>query len=280
MLRSAGFLVQRYMLGRHTVLARAPAFDLELRVPARDEVGRNLYRDGMHKPDVTHLIATTLELEPDDLVFDIGASIGWYTMLLASVAPRGASIHAFEPDPWLRGLLQENVSRNRADTVTVIDAAAGETPGPGVLHRYGHRRRNQNGLLSMKRAEAVEIRMTSLDEHCRENELTARPVGFIKLDVKGFEFAVLRGARQTLGRCRAVLTEFSPARLQEADVHPATMLDLLVEHGFQPALLEGGELRDVSRAELLASDQECTLFWQRPPSPRPPRAPDPDAFAI
>jgi FkbM family methyltransferase len=279
MLRSAAFIVQRFMLGRQTLLARVPEFDLELRVPARDAVGRHLYRDGMHAPEVTHFLATGLELEPGDLAFEVGASIGWYSLLLSCIAPRGASIHAFEPDPWLRGLLQENVRRNRADAITVVGAAVGEDSGPARLHQSGRRRRSRASLLP-QRAESIAVEMVSLDDYCRRQGLERRPVGFIKIGVEGFEYFALRGALETLGRCRALLTEFAPMRLARADVHPAGMLDLLVELGFAPAVLERGGTRAVERAELLAADEPRNIFWTRPSRLAAPRAPDPDALAI
>jgi FkbM family methyltransferase len=213
-LRSAAYFVQRYLLGRQTLLAPVPEFDLELRVPAGDEAGRHLFEEAMHAPAVIDYLATGVELAPEDVVFDIGASIGWYSLLLARLAPRGTSIHAFEPDPWTRGLLQENASRNRADAITVVGAAVGEDSRPARLHRYGARRRGRNGLLAGSRPETIDIEMVSLDDYCRQHGLADRPVGFIKIGVEGFEFFALRGALATLGRCRALLTEFSPARLE------------------------------------------------------------------
>ena len=280
MIRSASFLVQRYLLGRQTLLTRVQEFDLELRVAARDAVGLHLYRNGVHAPMVTDFLATALELQPGDAVFDIGAGIGWYSLLLSRIAPRGVTIHAFEPDPWTCGMLQENVSRNRAAAVTVVGAAVGEHSGPARLHRYGHRRRNRNGLLPLSRAESIEIEMVSLDEYCRQAGLDKREVGFIKLGIAGFEFAALRGARETLQRCRALLTEFSPTQLAQADVHPAGMLDLLVESGFVPAVLETDGPREVERAELLAEGKVRELFWTRPGARVVPPPPDPDALAI
>jgi FkbM family methyltransferase len=279
-LRSAAYFVQRYLLGRQTLLAPVPEFDLELRVPAGDDAGRHLFEEAMHAPAVIDYLATGVELEPEDVVFDIGASIGWYSLLLARLAPRGTRIHAFEPDPWTRGLLQENASRNRADAVTVVGAAVGEGSGPARLHRYGPRRRGRNGLLAGSRPETLDIEMVSLDDYCRQHGLADRPVGFIKIGVEGFEFFALRGALETLGRCRALLTEFSPARLEAADVHPAGMLDLLVELGFAPAVLGPGGPHPVTRAELLADERGHNVVWHRPDAAAPPRPPDPDALAI
>lgn len=280
MLRTAAFMVQRLVLGRQTLLARVPEFDLELRVATGDAVGRHLYRNGVHAPEVTHFLATALELAPNDLVFDVGASVGWYTLLLARIAPRGASIHAFEPDPWMCGLLQENASRNRADAVTVVGVAVGESSGPATLVRQGYRGRGRNGLVPLGRPERISVEMVSLDDYCRQQGLERRPVGFIKIGADGFEYLALRGALETLARCRTLLTEFAPARLAQADVHPAGMLDLLVELGFVPAVLEPGGPRVVERAELLAGEQPCTLCWTRPVAPAAPPPPDPDALAI
>jgi FkbM family methyltransferase len=271
-LRSAAFFVQRFVLGRSTVLARVPEFGLEMRVPAADTVGRHLYTERMHAPAITNFLATGLDLRADDLVFDIGASVGWHALLLSRIAPRGAMIHAFEPDPWMRGLLQENASRNRAESLIVVGAAVGEQPGRARLYRYGARRRGSG--------ESIDVEMVSLDDYCERNGLARRPVGFIKIGVEGFELHALRGARATLGRCRAVLTEFSPAFLEQADVHPAGMLDLLVELGFAPAVLEAAGPRPVERAQLLADRAPRDIFWTRPGAALPLARPDPDALAI
>lgn len=280
MIRSVAFFVQRFVLGRHTLLVDLPEFDLELRVAARDDAGRHLYRDRVHAPEVTDFLARGLDLQPGDLVFDIGASIGWYTMLMSRVAPRGTAIHAFEPDPWMLGLLQENASRNRAEAITIVAAAAGDRSGAALLRRYGHRRRNGHGLKPPARGDALGIEMVRLDDYCRAHDLEHQPVGFIKIGVAGFEHAVLRGAGETLGRCRMLLTEFSPVRLQQADTHPVAMLDLLVERGFAPAVLEGNGPRDVERDELLAGGRLRQVLWTRPAPRTMPSPPDPDALAI
>jgi FkbM family methyltransferase len=218
-----------------------------------------------------------LQLEPGELVFDIGASIGWYALLLSRLAPRGVAIHAFEPDPWARGLLQQNLSHNRADDVVVVDAAIGDAAREATLHRYGGRRRMP---LRAGRAERLPVRMLRLDDYCAAQGLSRHPVGLVKLGVQGFEFQALQGARATLARCRTVLTEYAPLHLCEADVHPAGVLDLLVELGFSPAVIEADALRPVDRAELLADARPQTLAWTRPVAARRPATPDPHALAI
>lgn len=279
MLRSAAFFVQRFVLGRRTLLAQVPEFDLELRVPAGDAVGRHLYEDAMHAPAVIDFLATRLELAPDDVVFDIGANIGWYALLLARLAPRGVAIHAFEPDPWARGMLQENLSRNRADAVVVAADAVGESSGAAELLRYGHRRA-KGGLLPVGAPEKVSVPMVSLDDYCRAHGLERRTVGLIKIGIEGFEYFALRGAERTLARCRAVLAEYAPERLAQAGIEPVALLDLLVAAGFTPTVLDAAGPREVTRDELLAGPGRRHLFWSRPAAVAAPPAPDPRALAI
>lgn len=277
MLRTTSFFLQRYLLGRPTVIAQARDFDLELRVPTRDAAGAGLYRRGMHAPEVADFLVRRLELEANDLVFDIGASVGWYTLLLAQIAPRGVEIHAFEPDPWARGLLQENLNRNRAEGVTVVDAAVGHREGEVVLHRYGGRRRRP---LRPGRAQQLTVRMLRLDDYCRAQGLAKRRIGCLKIGVQGFEFHALQGARRTLARCRTVLTEYNQAQLDEAGVHPASVLDLMVELGFAPAEISRGRLRPSDRPAIMADPRPRTLVWTRPAAAARAAAVDPDALAI
>jgi FkbM family methyltransferase len=280
MLRSTSLIVQRYVLGRQTLLIPIRGLDLELRVPSRDPAGRQIYRDGVHAPLITDFLATHLELRPDELVFDLGASVGWYTLLLSRIAPRGVEIHAFEPDPWVCGLLQENVSRNRAGMVTVVPAAVGAAQGTAMLYRYGSRRRQRSGWLPAARGDSMEVPMVRLDDYCRDNALNRRPVGLVKIGLQGFEYYALQGARETLARCRAVLMEFAPRQQEEADLHPANVLDLLVELGFSPAVIGTRGLRPVERGELLADAMPRHVFWRRGDARRAAPAPDPDALAI
>ena len=277
MLRSASFFVQRYLLGQQTLVARARDYDLELRVPARDAAGEGLFRRGMHAPEVADFLVRRLDLRPGELVFDVGASIGWYTLLLARISPRGVTIHAFEPDPWARGLLQENLGRNRVDEVRVVAAAVGHKAGEVMLHRYGARRRKR---LGPGRAERLPVQMLRLDDYCREQGLARQPVGLVKLGVQGFELQALQGARATLARCRTVLSDYAPLDLRRVDVHPASVLDLMVELGFSPAAIAGDTLQETDRKEILADPRPRTLVWLRAPAARRPAMPDPDALAI
>lgn len=263
-LRSASYVLQRFLLGRRVLLARIPEFGLTLRVPARDVVGRHLYKYRIHEPGISRYLARNLALEPNDVVLDVGANIGWYSLLVARIAPAGVAIHAFEPDPFVHALLRENIRLNAAALVTPVAAAVGEAPGGARLYLYGDANRGRNSMLPINAGEAIDVEVVSLDDYLRQHADGSRAVGFLKVDVEGYELFALRGASDTLGRCRVVMTEFSPRYMREAGVEPAALLELLAGKGFTPRLLGGEAPQPVGSAELLAGDRHRDLLWERP----------------
>lgn len=132
------------------------------------------------------------------VALDVGANKGVYTWLLADLA---SQVHAFEPNPkayqWLNRALPKNV--------TAYPLALSDTDGQSILFvpQRGRGYSNQMGSLNSKKAEsphaAVPVAIKTLDSFAFEN------VGFIKIDVEGFEAEVLKGAEQTLSRCKPTL---------------------------------------------------------------------------
>jgi len=130
-------------------------------------------------------------LRPGDTVVDVGANVGVYTLFLAKrVSPAGCVV-ACEPDERNASMLRANLLRNRFYAVAVVESAVGDRMGAAPF---------LSGLGTVSRL-APEARATSrvplrtLDALCG----SARPV-FVKVDVEGYEDAVLRGARRLMSR--------------------------------------------------------------------------------
>ncbi len=132
-----------------------------------------------------------------DTVLDLGAHVGYYTLLAGTLAGPEGRVIAFEPLPRNCFYLRRHVELNRLRNVTVHEAAVGERrgyvffdPGPGA----GRGRVEPGGPL--------RVRMVSLDDFVREQRILPR---VIKIDVEGAETRVLAGAEQLLRWCRPVL---------------------------------------------------------------------------
>ena len=137
------------------------------------------------------------KIKPGDLVLDVGAHIGSFTLKAAKeVGPEGRVV-SFEPSSENFKLLTLNVNSNNYSNVKLFNAAVGSAPGTAKLH-LGNRK-GTNSLLSDAGVQQVgieEVPIRTLDSVADELKLTK--VSFVKIDVEGFELEVLKGAKSIL----------------------------------------------------------------------------------
>ncbi len=183
---------------------RVPGTPLTLRFPAWQHLGL-LTPGGMRsfEPELSAHIHSWVR--PGHVALDVGANVGFYSLLLAHlVGPTGA-VHAFEPDPQSSRWLLENVRLNRLEQVTPWLLALSSADGVSDLHL---------DLRASRSTSLVAGWGLPVDQHRRQRlrAATARldsleidAVDFIKIDVEGAELEFLIGARDTLSRSRPVL---------------------------------------------------------------------------
>lgn len=133
-----------------------------------------------------------------DVVFDIGANVGFYTLLAARrVGPRG-EVTAFEPLPRNIDFLRQHVELNNLENVTVVQAAVAESEGTS---RFS----TQEGFLEGHLVDkgGMEVEMVSIDAFV--NSRNARSPNVMKIDVEGAELQVLKGAYGVLASARPII---------------------------------------------------------------------------
>jgi len=181
---------------------------------------------------------------------DAGANKGVYTYFIAKYARH---TYAYEPNPKMFAILQRNVGPG----VSVSPIALGDTTGQAVLRvpllDKGHS--NQGASLSAVKVPANFTPVTV--ETARIDDLGLTDIGFIKIDVEGFEDAVLRGARQTIARDRpALLVEIEEKHTRrpiEDDI--AAITDMGYDGMFLGA---GGILHALSAFDPVANHRQPT----------------------
>jgi FkbM family methyltransferase len=263
--RSLSYLVARHLLRRRTLVARAEAFDLRLRFRTEDVVGRHIYKRGVHQQELTRFLAgAAKEVRPGDVIFDVGAHVGWFSLVLDRLTPEGVRIYAFEPDPVNHAFLRENVELNGAGKVIPVRVALSDREGTARLHRYHPKNLGRHSLLALPDgAGDVEVATTTLDRFRAREGLARRPPRLVKIDVEGYEAFVLEGARETLRSCPLVVQEHCPALLARAGIEPLSFLRRMAEDGFRPHRLEAEGPVAVS-LEAVADAEECMeLIWRR-----------------
>ena len=146
------------------------------------------YRSGMYEPEVTQLFAHLLRAGMT--VIDVGANIGYYTVICASLVGKGGRVYSFEPDPWMFGHLRSNVLATGLNNVRLHQEAVADqtTHASFVRDRFG-----TEGHLAAPTGEAGEIVVAtrSIDSVIAQDEWPI--VDIIKVDAEGAELAVLNG---------------------------------------------------------------------------------------
>src|SRR4029079_16886107 len=116
------------------------------------------YATGLYEVDVTHLLHTLLRRSTTFV--DLGANIGYYTLLGARWVGSRGHVYAFEPDPIAYAYLVNNVANNRCDNITVINKAVGSTTG--VVNFVAVEQ--ERGFVSLGTKDGTPIQQTSLDQ--------------------------------------------------------------------------------------------------------------------
>lgn len=139
-------------------------------------------------------------LRPGDIVFDVGAHLGVYSMLATRWVSPGGAIHAFEPNPeTVRGLQRHLRLNHMQRMVKVVPAAVGARTERSSMLVLGLS--DQNTLCAradqLPGAQTIEVEVVALDDYCREQGVTPRVV---KIDTEGWELHALRGAESLLAK--------------------------------------------------------------------------------
>lgn len=153
---------------------------------------------GTWEPKVTK--AVTEAVEPGMTVIDVGAHIGYYTLLFAKCVGPTGSVFSFEPVPRNFALLEKNVQVNNLRNVRLVNEAVFSRAASITINVPEEQPNPGSGSMKCQEgAEHYEVDATSLDDFCEESGV--RP-DILKIDVEGAEYDVLVGAQQTISRCR------------------------------------------------------------------------------
>lgn len=170
---------------------------------------------------------------PGDVVLDLGAMIGYHTLLFARLVGKEGIVFAFEPAPRAFALLRKNVLENKYENVTLVRKGVSER---SLTARFRLTRSGFGGEVAASKPlgasnRFIDVTTTTLDDYFRDFN---RPITFMKLDIEGSEYQALQGAQALLERNPelAIVAEFNPPALRRLHVEPVLYLQLLTTLGF------------------------------------------------
>lgn len=194
-------------------------------------------------------------VRPDWIIFDVGANIGYYSILFARLAPKGR-VYAFEPTATT-DLLQRNLAHHRLTNVETLRIALGAASGvmeEDIYRIWGHA------------PERMKYDFATLDDMA--GRLGLERLDCIKIDVDSFDFDVLRGARDTLERFNPWIAVELNHALAKRNHSPSAALEWLIGRGYRKVFVTDYEnfilRRDAGTASSFNASAIELSFDERP----------------
>jgi FkbM family methyltransferase len=240
---------------RHVTLGR-----FDLLVFANEDVGREIWQFGRYEDDESNFFALTIK--PDDICFDVGGNIGFFSMLMASCATAG-SVHVFEPIAFNASMITTNQHLNGFANVVVNNVAVGDETGSvtfsvSVDSAYS----SMHATGRQVEARSISVPILRLDDYCADHAITR--VDIMKVDVEGAEAMVIAGAKGLLTdparRPRMVLLELFDLNLVQFGTTVTAIIADMVAMGYQAGVLASGGTRVAPYTPSMANRYPNIIF--------------------
>jgi len=178
-----------------------------------------------------------LRLRKGDTFVDIGANIGYYSILASKICGPSGMVLSFEPDPNHFNSLVRNCRYNNCQNIVFEQKGLGRETKSGRLY-LNPVNTSDHSTYPIDDRKSIDIKITSVDEYLESKMITK--VDFIKLDVQGSEPSVFQGMLKTIDSNPdvTIITEFSPKWLKRSKNCPNDYLKILEELGFEPYLVK------------------------------------------
>ena len=231
-------LVNPYLAWHSYKFQASTIFGSKMSGDTQDILQQYIYYFGVWESNLTHFI--TRRLAPGDTFIDVGANIGYFSLLASKIVGEAGRVVAIEASPRIFSALRSNINRNQTRNIRVVNMAVSHRKG--FLKLYSGTEFN-SGLTTTREERGLEfeceIEARPLDAILSKSELeTAR---FIKIDVEGAEWDVVAGMGRLLRSGRSdleVMVEVSPELLASQGKCPEDLLRIFSEAGFYAYTLE------------------------------------------
>lgn len=173
-------------------------------------------------------------LRSGDVAFDVGAQIGYLSLIMATAAQRGTTVYSFEPETTNASRLQKNVQLNAADNIHIERFALSDRDGTLKLYLSRDNNAGTHSTILIEQnvsSDYVEIPAMTLDSFVAANSISR--LDLVKIDVEGGELEVVLGGKNTLDTLHPVLImEVSDALQKSRNFSTMDLKKTLADSGY------------------------------------------------
>ena len=172
-------------------------------------------------------------IKEGDIVIDVGANIGYYTLIFAQLVGASGKVFAFEPEPKNFEILKKNIEVNNYQNIIAEQKIVSDESGMVKLFIaekgiVGHRLQQKTDSQKF-----IEVESILLDNYLKNLNLSEK-INFIKIDVEGAEVKVLEGSKIMIEKSDQlkIFTEFNREDIKKYDYNPEYLLSFLIKNKF------------------------------------------------
>ena len=230
----------------------------------------------LYESETSNFVGTILQ--PGDTFIDIGAHVGYFSMLAAQLVGPTGTVYSFEPEPANYAHLLEHIEVNGATNVRPLHWAVGAAPsiaeffvnadndGGHALWEVGRHPFNEQ---TRKAPVSRKVFVTSLDTFFEGRDM--RTLKAIKMDAEGAEFAILVGSRELLRRARIpfIIAEINRYGLESMGASERHVRALMTELGYETYLFQPGQsfIQRLQPDETPQTDYVFNVLFRHPDAP-------------
>jgi FkbM family methyltransferase len=258
-------------LGRRRVVLHLDPAHMSQKIMLEELQGGRLYEQ-----ETSNFVGSILQ--PGDTFVDIGAHVGYFSMLAsAMVGPEGA-VYSFEPEPRNYAHLLDHIDANSATNVRPMHMAVGAKPsiaeffvnsdndGGHALWEVGRHPFNER---TRSAPQSRKVFVTTLDQLFEGRDM--RSLKAIKIDAEGAEFAILVGARELLRRHRVpfIIAEINRFGLESMGVTEQHLRVMMTDIGYETYLFQPGQsvIQRMMPSDTVESNYVFNVLFRHPEAP-------------
>jgi FkbM family methyltransferase len=206
-----------------------------------DHIQWHLFYYGIYEPEETRWIKQYIQ--PGMVVFDVGANIGYYSVIMSKLIGPNGMIHSFEAATAAFNRLKEHINVNHCKNTIIYHSAISDRNGQCIIYCADNANTGESSLKSFdgfKKKETVSC--FTLDSYIEKKNINK--VDFIKVDVEGAEMLVIDGAMSLLKRHRpTIMLEINPSYLFRMGANTDNLILTMKHAGYNMYCFDQGILK-------------------------------------
>lgn len=204
-------------------------FGFDIYCDRRSGIGQTLLAEGQWEGLLSRTMLACLQ--PDDWALDIGANIGYDSLLMSEAVGPGGTVLAFEPEHENFALLLKNAAHARHHNIVPLTIGVSDAGGLGRISVEDAYNRGQPNMRPNPDGATRAILVARLDQLLESMEL--RKIALLKMDIEGYEYKALVGLGDAISRVQVLTCEINHKFLEQCGASAEAIFSYMHRRGFQ-----------------------------------------------